>query len=112
MIRSLDRKIYLILMIAITVSGFIVICTMGQSLHRQRLAAKISDVPVELPAAMCTIREYNGRIGVFKGESSVPYRVIDYNFSLLSEYDREQLTEGIVIESERELQQFIEDIAT
>lgn len=99
-------------MTAITVSGFIVICTMGQSLHRQRLASKISDIPAEMPAAVCTVREYNGRIGVFKGDSMMPYRVIDYDFSLLSDYDKEQLYEGIAIESDYELQQFIEDIAT
>ena len=112
MIRSLDKKIYLTLMTAITVSGFIVICTMGQSIHRQRLAAKISDVPAELPAVVCTVREYNGRIGVFKGDSRLPYRVIDYDFSRLSDYDKEQRYEGITIESDYEMQQFIEDIAT
>lgn len=112
MTGSLDKRIYLTIMTAITISGFIVICTFGQSLHRQRLASKISEVPPSLPAAVCTVKEYNGRIGVFKGESAVPYRVIDYDFSLLSEYDREQLTEGIIIESDRELQQLIEDIAT
>ncbi|MDE7105330.1 MAG: hypothetical protein K2O36_05560 [Ruminococcus sp.] len=112
MTGSLDKRIYLTLMTAITVSGFIVICTFGQSLHRQKLAAKISENPPALPVAECVVKEYNGRIGVFKGESSIPYRVIDYDFSLLSEYDREQLTEGIVIESDKELQQFIEDIAT
>lgn len=99
-------------MTAVTVSGFIVICTMGQSIHRQRLASKISDLPAELPSAVCTVKEYNGRIGVFKGDSSVPYRVIDYDFSLLSDYDQRQLTEGIIIETDRELQQLIEDIAT
>lgn len=112
MIHLFDKKIYLTLMTAITVSGFIVICTMGQSLHRQRLAAKISDIPAELPAAICTVREYNGRIGVFKGESHSPYRIIDYDFSMLSEYDKEQLAYGVVIKSDSELQQFIEDIAT
>lgn len=112
MTGSLDKRIYLTLMTAITVSGFIVICTFGQSLHRQKLASKISESPPALPVAECVVKEYNGRIGVFKGESSTPYRVIDYDFSLLSEYDREQLTEGIVIESDRELQQLIEDIAT
>lgn len=112
MTGSLDKRIYLTIMTAITISGFIVICTFGQSLHRQRLASKISETPPSLPAAVCIVKEYNGRIGVFKGESAVPYRVIDYDFSLLSEYDREQLTEGIIIKSDRELQQFIEDIAT
>ncbi len=109
---SVDKKIYLILMTALTVSGFIVICTLGQSMHRERLAAKISDMPAEPPAIVSMIREYNGRIGVFKGGSQSPYRIIDYDFSLLSDYDKEQLREGVVIETDSELQQFIEDIAS
>lgn len=112
MIKSIDKRIYLIIMLAITISGFIIICTLGQSLHRRRMEAKISDIPQEMPAAVCTVREYDGRIGVFKGESGVPYRIIDYDIRLLSDYDREQLREGLVIESDRELQQLIEDIAT
>lgn len=112
MTGSLDKRIYLIIMTALTVSGFIVICTFGQSLHRQKLMAKTSEAPPELPAAECIVKEYNGRIGVFKGNSAVPYRVIDYDFSLLSDYDKQQLTEGILIESDFELQKLIEDIAT
>lgn len=112
MTGSLDKRIYLTIMTALTVSGFIVICTFGQSIHRQKLAAKISETPPSLPVAECIVKEYNGRIGVFKGNSSTPYRIIDYDFSLLSDYDREQLTEGIIIESDMELQKFIEDIAT
>lgn len=109
---SADKKIYLMIMTAITVSGFIIICTLGQSMHRQRMAAKLSDISAAEPVTISIIAEYNGRIGVFREHSSKPYRVIDYDFSLLSDYDKEQLTEGVVIESDRELQQFIEDIAT
>lgn len=112
MTGSLDKRIYLMIMTAITISGFIVICTLGQSIHRQKVESKISDSVPELPAAVCMVREYNGRIGVFRGESSSPYRIIDYDLRLLSDFDREQISRGIVMESERELQQFIEDIAT
>lgn len=112
MIKSIDKRIYLIIMTAITISGFIIICTLGQSLHRRRMEAKISEISQDIPAAVCTVREYNGRIGVFKGESDMPYRIIDYDIKLLSDYDREQLREGLTIWSDQELQQFIEDIAT
>ena len=81
-------------------------------MHRERLAAKISDMPAAPPAIVSMIREYNGRIGVFKGGSQSPYRIIDYDFSLLSDYDKEQLREGVIIETDSELQQFIEDIAS
>ena len=59
-----------------------------------------------------TVRVYNGRLGVFRAGSTVPYRIIDYDVNLLSDHDLGQLTEGITIETEAELRQFIEDIAT
>ena len=107
-----DKKIYLTIMTALTVSGFIVICTLGQSVHRQKLANRISYSMADIAEPVCTVREYNGQIGVFKEGSSVPYRVIEYNAALLSDFDREQLREGVVMETEDELRQFIEDIAT
>ncbi|MDO4863001.1 MAG: hypothetical protein Q4A05_02425 [Ruminococcus sp.] len=111
MLRTLDKRIYLMLMTALTISGFIVICTLGQSIHRQKVASRIS-VSAPEPAPVCEVREYNGRIGLFKGDSSVPYRVIDYNVALMPEFDREQLRAGVVMETEDELRRFIEDIAT
>jgi hypothetical protein len=107
-----QKKIYLIIMTAITVSGFIIICTLGQSIHRERMAAKLSDIAAAEPVVISVFTEYNGRIGVFREGSSKPYRIIDYDFSLLSDYDKEHLKQGIIIESDRELQQFIEDIAS
>lgn len=109
---SADKKIYLMVMTAITISGFIIICTLGQSMHRERMAARLSDISAAEQVSISIIAEYEGRIGVFREGSSKPYRVIDYDFSLLSDYDKAQLTEGVVIESDHELQQFIEDIAT
>ncbi|MBQ8960006.1 MAG: hypothetical protein IJ071_02170 [Ruminococcus sp.] len=107
-----DKRVFFTLLTAATVSGFIVICTLGQSLHRQKVEAKISAGISEITQPERTVREYGGRIGVFMGESSVPYRVIDYDVSLLSDLDRQALEKGIVIGSDYELSRFIEDIAT
>ena len=107
-----DKRVFFTLLTAATVSGFIVICTLGQSLHRQKVEAKISASVPELEQPARTVREYGGRIGVFMGESSTPYRVIDYDVSLLSDLDRQALQEGVVIGSDYELLRFIEDIAT
>lgn len=111
MVRSLDKRIYLMLMTALTISGFIVICTLGQSLQRQKLASRIS-VSVPEPAPVCEVREYNGRIGLFKEGSSTPYRIIEYDVALMPEFDREQISNGVIMETEEELRRFIEDIAT
>lgn len=69
-----------------------------------------ANVP-EVVQPECTVREYNGKIGVFRGSGDKPYKVIDYDVNLLSEYDREQLSEGLVMESDEELRKFIEDIS-
>ena len=111
MTRMFDRRIYLMLMISLTISGFIVICTLGQSIQRQKLANRIS-FSVPEPVPVCEIREYNGRIGLFKIDSSTPYRVIEYDVALMPEFDREKLREGVIMETEEELRRFIEDIAT
>ena len=37
-----DRKAFFTLLTAAVVSGFIVICTLGQSVHRTRQAAKLA----------------------------------------------------------------------
>ena len=112
MLRTLDKRIYLMLMTALTVSGFIVICTLGQSIHRQKVANRISAIVPDSTSYVCEVKEYNGRIGVFKEGSSVPYRVIDYDITLMSDFDREQLREGVIMETDEELRRFIEDIAT
>lgn len=111
MIKKIDRRIFFTLLTALTISGFIIICTLGQSLHRQKAAAKLSAGVNEIAEPQRTVREYNGRIGVFIGDSTVPYRIIDYDVRLMPEFDREQLDQGIVIESEYELERLIEDIA-
>ena len=106
----IDRKIFFTLVSSVTVSGFLVICTLGQSLRQQKIEAKSANSVQELERTECIVREYDGKLGVFRGDSPVPYRIIDCNVSLLSDYDREQLSEGIVIGAETELNAFIEDM--
>lgn len=108
----IDRKIFFTLVSSVTISGFIVICTLGQSLRNQKIEAKSANSLQELERIECIVREYDGKLGVFRGDSPTPYRIIDYNVSLLSDYDRELLSEGIVINSEEELRVFIEDMVT
>ena len=108
----INKRIFFTLMSSLTISGFIVICTLGQSLRQQKIEAKSANSVKELEKAACIVREYNGKLGVFRGDSSTPYRIIDCNISLLSDYDRELLAEGIEMRSDEELSTFIEDMIT
>lgn len=106
----INRRIFFTLAASMTISGFLVICTLGQSIYRQRVEAKESRILEEFSNTELIVREYKGRIGVYKGDSPKPFRVIDFHASLLSDYDRQQLSEGIVLKTEEELDRFIEDM--
>ncbi|MBE6862572.1 MAG: hypothetical protein E7497_06725 [Ruminococcus sp.] len=107
-----DRKVFYTLVSSAVVSGFIVICTLGQTLHYQKSEAKGERMVKKLPEAEYVVREYDGKLGVFRGNSNTPYRVVEYDASLLSEYDRSQLVQGISLETEAELDTYLEDIIT
>lgn len=108
----MDRKIFFTLAVSLTISGFIVICTLGQSLRHKKMEAEATKSVSRLEQAEITVREFNGGLGIFKGDGEKPYRIIDYNVNLLSDYDRKQLCEGIVMENEEQLRIYLEDIIT
>ncbi len=63
-----------------------------------------------LPTAMFTVREVGGRIGVFDA-SGVLVRTLNVSVATLPRADREQLSVGITLGSEQELQALIEDFS-
>ena len=107
----INRKIFFTVFTAVAVSGVLVICTLAQSVRNTRIQTKFAVNVPEVTQPECSVREYNGKIGVFRGTGDKPYKVIDYNVNLLSDYDREIISEGIVMESDEELRKFIEDIS-
>lgn len=109
--KSINRKIFFTIFTATAISGFIIICTIAQNIQITRTQIKSAVNVPEVSQPECIVREYNGKIGVFRGEADKPYKIIDYNINLLSEYDRQQISAGITIESDEQLRQFIEDIS-
>ncbi len=55
------------------------------------------------------VKEYEGKIAVFKNESTIPMNIYDSYVSLLPEHDRTLLENGIRAESTEKLQEIIED---
>ncbi len=110
--KTIDRIIFFTIFTAVTVSGFLTICTLAQSVRHQKIQTKYAVNVPEVTQPECIVKEYNGKIGVFRGGSNTPYKVIEYDVSLLSDYDREQIENGIVMESDEELRKFIEDMST
>lgn len=70
--------------------------------------AAVSQEPDTQPAAY-TLREYEGKLAVFRGDSKAPYQIYDVSVSTLPEYDRTLLKEGIPAETSAQLDRLIED---
>lgn len=56
-----------------------------------------------------TIKEYEGKIAVFKNSDNKPYTVYEAYTSLLPEQDRQRLQNGITVDNTADLQKIIED---
>ena len=96
MMRFMDKRIYFTLVSAVTVSGFIAICTMGQSVRQYKAEMKLAAAATEQTEPLYTIREHCGRAGIFCRGNNEPFRYADINIFLLPESDREQIREGML----------------
>jgi steroid 5-alpha reductase family enzyme len=105
------KKNYFIIMTAAAIAGYIVICSLGQTIHKEKEylkqeAAAASELPV-----YCTVREMGGKLAVFRRDPEVPYMTLDVRISMLSDHDREQFEQGVELHSEAELKKLIEDFS-
>ncbi len=65
-------------------------------------------VPTER-AAQQMLREWNGQIALFEGDSDEPAEVYEVTVAALPEEEQERLREGIVIESEEALASLLDN---
>ena len=56
-----------------------------------------------------TIKEYEGKIAVFKNYDKTPFTVYEAYISLLPPQDRQRLQNGIKVDNTTDLQKIIED---
>ncbi len=56
-----------------------------------------------------TIKEYEGKIAVFKNSDKKPFTVYESYISLLPPQDRQRLENGIKVDNTTDLQKIIED---
>jgi hypothetical protein len=112
MTRRSAKRVYFTIVAALTASGFLTVCTLGQVVRRHRTEARLAAAAIEEGEPRFLVRESGGRIAVFRDGGEKPYLLLDILPSLLSEQDRELLAEGLYFSSEQELRQFIEDISS
>ncbi len=65
-------------------------------------------LPVEQPARQI-LREWDGRLALFKGDDTEPAEVYDVTVAALPTEEQERLREGIVIESEEMLASLLDN---
>lgn len=106
------RRILYTLLISATVSGTIAICSFGRSIHHQRTEAKVSAAEESVTEPLYRVCGYEGKIAVFRRNLETPYKLLDADLNMLSDYDRAELAEGIAFETDAELRRYIEDISS
>lgn len=105
----IEKRSFYTFMTSAVISGVLIICTSGQNVRSEKIKANVTPTAESLESTSFIIKEYNGKLGIFRGDSKSPYKVLDCSFSLLSDYDKQQLKEGIEVETESELNSLIED---
>ncbi|WP_298528190.1 hypothetical protein [uncultured Ruminococcus sp.] len=110
--NRMGLKLFLTLFTAFSASAVIMICSLGQSNREMRIENRTAAAESSRNTYPYTVREYSGRIGVFRTGKSEPYMYIDADMSLLPELDRRNLSEGISFLTEAELKSYIADITS
>ncbi len=105
------KKNYFIMLTAAAISAYIVVCTLGQTVHHSKEQQKHEAAAAQEMSVYCTVREYDGKLGVFRRAETLPYMTIDVRTSMLPEQDREQFRSGVELYSEEELKNLIEDFS-
>ena len=108
--RYFDKRIYFTLLTAVTVSGFLVICTLGQTVKKERIESRLEAAALEENEPLYTVKEHDGKIALYCRGNPQPFRYLEFNISLLPDFDREQLREGISLYTDEELWTYIQDV--
>lgn len=98
---------------AMAVSAVIVIVSLAYSMKEQRAQAYRKNIESSVSETQAEIgfilKLHDGELAVFRGNSETPYKLLGVSSSVMSDYDREQLENGIFVQTQTELNRLIED---
>lgn len=107
------RHILFTLAAAAALSAAIVIVSMAYSIRNQRAHAYKQSIESATTEAQTeigyTLKEYDGELAVFRGNSATPFKKLGIPVSIMTEQDQNMLKAGIFIQTEKELKSLIED---
>ncbi len=110
-----NKLIWLMPVTALAISAVVVTSTMAAEIkHPERPLGTTATAQTTVTQAPVPyiLKIQSGTIGVFRGDSETPYRQLDMPISLLSDYDRELLEQGISVQTEAEIKSLIEDLTS
>ena len=104
-------RIWLMLLTALVISVVIVAGSMANAAVHPETEAEQMTTTTQTQVNY-VLRAWDGHLGLFRGDSEVPYQELDMPLTLLSDYDREIVELGIIVETEQELRALVEDITS
>lgn len=105
------KKNYFIILTAAAISAYILVCSLGQTVHRRKELSKHEAAAAHEEQPFCTVKAHEGKLAVFRYGETEPYMTMNVRVSMLPDNDREQFLHGIELYSEKELKQLIEDFS-
>lgn len=101
----------ILLLTAMTISAVIILLSAAKGVEQQKSSAMTKQASMAAHENTgYVLGEYNGRLALFREHSSKPYRILEMEVYLLPEADQESIRSGgIMVETEDELRQLLED---
>ncbi|HHX56487.1 MAG TPA: hypothetical protein GX710_00555 [Clostridiales bacterium] len=97
---------------ALTLSGVIAITSLAYDAKGENANAEVAvtETTETLDESIGYIlKEYEGKLAIFRENSIKPYKKLDVDTSTLTDYDKELIKQGIVVKTEIELNALLED---
>ena len=93
--------------VTILISVFIIIIVISVSVN-SHAGAKVKE-PDKKPMPLYVLKDYFGKVAVFKYNSNVPQETLSVYTNSLPLFDQKELTTGVYAYNEQELSSLIED---
>lgn len=98
---------------AVALSSAIAIGALYADSDTKGAAADLSDSQVSITESpVFILREYEEKLALFRDSSASPAKIYDFDVTMLTEYDRNILREGITLYSQSEVDRLIEDLTS
>lgn len=107
--EQIRKKMYFLLT-GMTVSAVLLLTAAAETVKHEKSTAAVREASLRpQPSPGFVLKEYEGRMALYRENAPRPYRILDREVWLLPEEDRLALQEGILVATEQELRQLLED---